>query len=87
MLPGENWYAFLPEKSGKVEAITELAGSLHIALDDTVSFGDDANDVEMLAISGVGSRCPTLLWRLERPRTASRCQMMRAEWLTGSKRT
>lgn len=44
----------MPEKSGKVEAITELAGSLHIALDDTVSFGDDANDVEMLAISGVG---------------------------------
>ncbi|MFG6355726.1 MAG: Cof-type HAD-IIB family hydrolase [Acetatifactor sp.] len=51
---GENWYAFLPEKSGKVEAIMELAESLHIALDHIVSFGDDANDVEMLEICGTG---------------------------------
>lgn len=32
-----------------------MAGSLHIALDDIVSFGDEANDVEMLAICDMGA--------------------------------
>lgn len=51
---GENWYAFLPEKSGKIQAILELAKSLNISLSDIVSFGDDINDIEMLQISGTG---------------------------------
>lgn len=51
---GENWYAFLPEESGKIQAIIELAKSLNISLSDIVSFGDDINDMEMLKICGIG---------------------------------
>ena len=51
---GENWYSFLPEKSGKTQAITELTKLLNIALNDIVSFGDDINDMEMLQICGTG---------------------------------
>ena len=51
---GENWYAFLPENSGKIQAILELAKSLNIFLSDIVSFGDDINDMEMLQICGMG---------------------------------
>lgn len=31
---GENWYAFLPEESGKIQAILELAKRLNIPLND-----------------------------------------------------
>ena len=51
---GENWYAFLPENSGKIQAILELAKLLNISLSDIVSFGDDINDIEMLQICGMG---------------------------------
>ncbi|MDE7298035.1 MAG: Cof-type HAD-IIB family hydrolase [Lachnospiraceae bacterium] len=51
---GENFYAFLPEKSGKIRAILELSGQLGISLTDIAAFGDDANDVEMLQICGTG---------------------------------
>lgn len=51
---GENWYAFLPLGSGKIQAIRELAKSLDIPLSDIVSFGDDINDMEMLQICGMG---------------------------------
>lgn len=51
---GENWYSFLPEKSGKIQAILELAKSLSLSLSDIVSFGDDRNDTEMLRICGAG---------------------------------
>lgn len=51
---GENWYAFLPEKSGKIQAILELTKSLDISLSDIVSFGDDIGDMEMLKICGTG---------------------------------
>lgn len=51
---GENWYAFLPEKSGKIQAIFELAKTLNIDVNDIVSFGDDVNDVEMLRMCGIG---------------------------------
>ena len=51
---GENWYAFLPETAGKVQAIRELARLLHISLNDIVAFGDDQNDVEMLQVCGTG---------------------------------
>ena len=51
---GENWYAFLPEKAGKIQAIHELANLLNISLNEIVSFGDDINDVEMLQICGTG---------------------------------
>ncbi|MDO4318827.1 MAG: Cof-type HAD-IIB family hydrolase [Lachnospiraceae bacterium] len=51
---GENLYAFLPEKSGKIQAIRELTKALDVSLNDTVSFGDDRNDMEMLQICGIG---------------------------------
>ncbi len=51
---GENWYAFLPEKAGKIQAIHALANLLNIALNEIVSFGDDINDMEMLQICGTG---------------------------------
>lgn len=51
---GENWYAFLPETAGKVQAIRELTKILGISLSDVVAFGDDKNDMEMLQICGTG---------------------------------
>lgn len=51
---GENWYAFLPETAGKVQAIRELVKILNISLSDIVAFGDDKNDMEMLKICGTG---------------------------------
>lgn len=51
---GENWYAFLPETAGKVQAIRELAKILNISLDEIVAFGDDKNDIEMLKMCGIG---------------------------------
>lgn len=51
---GENWYAFLPQTAGKVQAIRELAKILHISLNEIVAFGDDKNDMEMLKMCGIG---------------------------------
>lgn len=51
---GENWYAFLPEKAGKVQAIRELARILDISLNEIAAFGDDKNDMEMLKLCGIG---------------------------------
>lgn len=51
---GENWYAFVPEKAGKIQAIHELSNLLNISLNEIVSFGDDINDMEMLQICGTG---------------------------------
>lgn len=51
---GENWYVFLPEKAGKVQAIRELARILDISLNEIVAFGDDKNDMEMLKMCGIG---------------------------------
>lgn len=51
---GENLYSFLPEKSGKIQAIRELARALNLSLGDIVSFGDDLNDMEMLQVCGTG---------------------------------
>lgn len=51
---GENWYAFLPENSGKVQAIRELVNKLNLSLDEIAAFGDDKNDMAMLEICGTG---------------------------------
>ena len=51
---GEKWYAFLPAGSGKIEAIRALSETSGICLEDTASFGDDRNDVEMLRLCGKG---------------------------------
>lgn len=51
---GENWYAFLPQTAGKVQAIRELAKILHISLNEIAAFGDDKNDMEMLKMCGIG---------------------------------
>lgn len=51
---GERWYAFLPVGSGKTEAIKALSETSKISLNDTVAFGDDQNDIEMLKLCGKG---------------------------------
>ena len=51
---GENWYAFLPEGSGKVAAIQALAKVSGIPLEKFAAFGDDRNDMEMLQLCGTG---------------------------------
>ena len=51
---GEKWYAFLPIGSGKIEAIKALSKASRISLTDTVAFGDDQNDIEMLKLCGKG---------------------------------
>ena len=51
---GERWYAFLPTGSGKTEAIKALSETSKISLADTVAFGDDQNDIEMLKLCGKG---------------------------------
>ena len=51
---GENWYAFMPAASGKTAAIKALAEKSGISLEDTVAFGDDLNDMEMLKLCGTG---------------------------------
>ena len=51
---GEKWYAFLPEVSGKVQAIRELTDMLNVPLNEVVAFGDDKNDIDMLKLCGIG---------------------------------
>lgn len=51
---GENWYAFLPETAGKVQAVRESAKILNLSLNEIVAFGDDKNDMEMLRMCGIG---------------------------------
>ncbi|MBR6850837.1 MAG: HAD-IIB family hydrolase, partial [Lachnospiraceae bacterium] len=51
---GENMYAFLPEGSGKIQAIEALSERSGIAISDIVAFGDDKNDIDMLTMCGKG---------------------------------
>lgn len=51
---GEKWYAFMPAASGKTPAIRALAEISGISPEDTVAFGDDLNDIEMLRFCGTG---------------------------------
>lgn len=45
---------FVPEKSGKSNAIEFLAGRFKIGWERIAAFGDDTNDIEMLAKAGWG---------------------------------
>ena len=47
-------YAFMPAASGKTTAVKALAETSGINLEDTVAFGDDQNDIEMLKLCGTG---------------------------------
>ena len=51
---GEKWYSFMPKGSGKTVAIRVLSERSGIRLEDTVAFGDDLNDIEMLKMCGRG---------------------------------
>ncbi|MBR6443310.1 MAG: HAD family phosphatase [Clostridia bacterium] len=51
---GEKLYAFMPAGSGKTAAIKALAEASGISPADTVAFGDDLNDIEMLKLCGKG---------------------------------
>ena len=50
----ENWYGFMPDGAGKTAAINALPEKCGISLNDTVSFGDDRNDIDMLKMCGTG---------------------------------
>lgn len=50
----ENWYAFMPEGSGKIAAIKALSQISGIPLESIAAFGDDTNDIEMLKLCGKG---------------------------------
>lgn len=51
---GERWYAFIPAGSGKIAAVRALSETSGISPEETVAFGDDLNDVEMLKFCGTG---------------------------------
>lgn len=51
---GENRYGFINKNAGKIEALHQLAETLHIELSDIISFGDDVNDIDMLTECGYG---------------------------------
>ena len=51
---GEKLYAFMPAGSGKIAAIKALGEASGISPADTVAFGDDLNDIEMLKLCGKG---------------------------------
>ena len=51
---GERWYAFMPAGAGKTEAIKALFRASGISPEETVAFGDDQNDLEMLRMCGTG---------------------------------
>ena len=51
---GENMYAFLPEGSGKIQAIRALSEQSGIPISDIAAFGDDKNDIDMLTMCGKG---------------------------------
>lgn len=51
---GENWRKFSPKGSDKGSALKILANYLNIELSQTVAFGDDWNDFEMLTVAGTG---------------------------------
>ena len=44
----------MPTVAGKTAAIKALAEFSKISLKDTVAFGDDLNDIEMLRLCGTG---------------------------------
>ena len=51
---GEKLYSFLPEHSGKPDAIRALCEHFGIALSDIAASGDDINDLEMMRMCGKG---------------------------------
>ena len=51
---GEKWYAFMPEGSGKTDAIRALVRASGISAEEIAAFGDDSNDLEMLKLCGRG---------------------------------
>ena len=51
---GEKWFTFIPQGSGKIEAIKSMAEMTGISLNNIVAFGDDKNDIDMLKICGTG---------------------------------
>ena len=51
---GENMYAFLPPEAGKTAALRAVSAASGIPAADTVAFGDDRNDLEMLQCCGTG---------------------------------
>ena len=51
---GEDRYTFFDHSASKLSAIRFLTQKLHITLEDVLVFGDDLNDMEMIAHCGCG---------------------------------
>ena len=51
-IAGEQWLDFIP--AGKSEGLQWIAGYLGIPLENTIAFGDNFNDIEMLQAAGTG---------------------------------
>ena len=51
---GENWRKFANNGADKGNALKILCGHLGIDISETVAFGDDCNDLEMLGVAGIG---------------------------------
>lgn len=51
---GESWHQIVHNNSSKFNAITFISELTGIALEDSIAFGDDYNDVEMIQKCGVG---------------------------------
>jgi len=51
---GEDWYSFASKSVTKWEGIKALAAHVGISVENTIAFGDDFSDIEMLRECGVG---------------------------------
>lgn len=61
----ENRYTFYSKTAGKLGAIRFLADKLSISLDDVLVFGDDINDIDMIAHCGHGVAMGNALERVK----------------------
>ena len=51
---GEDWFSFANKSINKWEGIKALAAHIGIGLENTITFGDDYSDIEMLRECGIG---------------------------------
>ena len=76
----------MPAASGKTTAIKALAETSGISLEDTVAFGDDLNDIEMLRLCGMGVAVANAIPEVREAAgeiTLSNDEDGVAEWLAG----
>ncbi len=52
---GENWRCFRMSGADKASAVKRLCSELNIPLSETMAFGDDYGDIEMLSVCGISA--------------------------------